>query len=274
LASLLLDLASVLRDEKGGAEVAELFERAMQIELEIGSPVEVRGAAGGASAGGIAMLGPRITDSYWDLFSRTEHEQAGFGRYTYVVFPFASDVGNGLLEKLLHVTNPVVGISLPKERLNLFYVSVKPQEADTLRSTGIKPGRAELSLEPKAVLASYDYGYASEILTSYCLRAEPRPLECDHAQASGPYILTLPEPWTDVGNVSSAALLVDASGSEPEVQALLVDAIRAAAQQDQPSGLDRLAQLKIAVANALVRSGAIAEKVAEEMPKVTKLVNR
>lgn len=113
----------------------------MDIEREIGSLVEVRGAAGGTSAGGIETLGPRIANSYWDLFSRIERERIGFGRYTYILFPFAASAGDAFLKRLLHVPNPIVGITLPRERLNLFYVPVKSQEADTLREAGIKPGR-------------------------------------------------------------------------------------------------------------------------------------
>jgi hypothetical protein len=185
VASLLLDLASVLRDIGRGAEAASLFDQAMRIELETGSPVEVRGPAGGASAGGIATVGPRIAGSYWDLFSRTEREQASFGRYTYVLLPFASEEGSQFLARLLHVTNPIEGIALPRDRLNLFYVPVRPGEAGALRSAGIKPGRPNLEPDSKAVLSSYDYAYASEILISYCLRAEPRPPDCN-ARAPGP----------------------------------------------------------------------------------------
>jgi tetratricopeptide (TPR) repeat protein len=274
LASLLFDLASVLRDFGRGAEAASLFDQALRIELEVGLPVQVRGAGGVASAGGIATVGPRIAASYWDLFSRTERELSGFGRYTYVLFPFASEEGGRFLTRLLHVTNPIGGIALPRDRLNLFYVPVRPGEADVLRSTGVKPGHPDLDLDPKSILSSYDYEYASEILISYCLRAEPRPRDCDNARGPGPFILTLPEPWSAAGDISSAAVLVNMSGSDARVQEIVVDAIRKAAENDQPSGPDRMAHLRITIANSLIQAGAIAEKLAEEMPTLTKLIRR
>jgi hypothetical protein len=64
------------------------------------------------------------------------------------------------------------------------------------------------------------------------------------------------------------------SGKDLRVQEVVVDAIRAAAEKDQPSGPDRMARLKITIANSLIRSGPIAEKLAEEMPVLTKLVRR
>lgn len=146
------------------------------------------------------MPGPAISDSVYDVVDRRAHaERPGYGRYTYVLLTNASerDRNLALLSGILASTPSASTVAIDTAELNVFEI---PETAPYFE---LPAGRASAD----ATLATYDFGFAHDLLHKACKSAKP-PRFC-LGDLAGPFLLTYGRPLGAATVANPPYLVVD-----------------------------------------------------------------
>ena len=149
------------------------------------------------------------------FFTRSQNEAAGYGAYTYVVFPNRTERSGVFLRTLLsgtdvHRNNS--GPALLHNNYNIFYMPIETSQlkaAYKLADTVGKTMGDEQSSALEQLERIYDRQLAREILRTACNPPSQNggPLRCD---GNGPFLVIYPQPrWTEA---ATPTRVLDLSG--------------------------------------------------------------
>jgi hypothetical protein len=165
---------------------------------------------------------PRLTGRAF--LPHGEHEAAGYGLYSYVLFGTSPTDGSRVryeagIKGFIQLVSEISAFSLPHARLNVTYLTVQRRQF----SISFPIERGEPSGPAASIVADYDYPRAAELLSSL-----GRGL-----MTGGPYIVSVARPLSaSAAQPPSVLLLQDLSGVPislivPWIKEFLVQASRA-----------------------------------------------
>jgi hypothetical protein len=171
----------------------------------------VTGVGMASSSDFTLMLGTGALVTSREVLGADEHEEHGFGLYSYILF--GSPPNEATHDRYLETLRSFLAISstremiesVPKKQLNITYATVKGHS---------KPSSAE------ELLQAYDYGRAAGLLAR--VSCEQGEVPCGPYLA-GPYIISTTKPLSEQRSLSHQLLYQDLSSVEPRIVTLWVD---------------------------------------------------
>ncbi len=202
-------------------------------------PSEQRGADAGAEK-------PSILGTAYDFLYAPGAETEGYGLYSYVILPRASDRGVALLSDILAHFPSTENAPAAKNRINILYIPTKASSKGKVSF----PTEIATQAVRKFVFADYDFAMVQRLLFHLCDQPAPAVAQiCQNDLSGGPYLLTYATRISDLTPLPPPFLFVDLTNVHPRAFPLFVSAY--AGQVKRPDFADgaRLDDLSLRIAN-------------------------
>jgi len=189
---------------------------------------------------------PSILATAYDFLYLPGAEAKGYGLYSYVILPRASERGVAFLRDIVGNFPSVANVPAQKNRINILYIPTKASSRDSV-AFGAEVDAAAIR---KFVYEKYDYAMAQRLLFHLCDKPAPAVAQlCQNDLSGGPYLLTYATKISDLTPLPPPFLFVDLTNVHPRAFPLLVSAY--ASQVKRPDFADgqRLDDLSLTIAN-------------------------
>jgi hypothetical protein len=213
-------------------------------------------------SGLVPMLAPPITRqaptpdivlSVYGFFDHPGSEEAGYGLYTYVLLvaaPGTSQRNVAFLRELLASTRRSDSeLAASRPQLNIFYVPAQN------RIQALVIARTSVDAAPAiAAPGVYNYQLAESLLSRLCTEVATSNRRLCAGARRGPYLLTVPEPLSNIGTILSDHLFVDLSHIQEHAFKEFIRAIKEKIMHVDFTGRQKVGTLCLGLLNITLRA--------------------
>jgi hypothetical protein len=191
----------------------------------------------------------RILDTGYERLREVGGEQKGYGLYSYVLIPAASQASAALLNEIFEVIPDIRSTGASPSQLNILYIPFRyGKDADFARAQATRSNLSIIYLD-----AFYDYQMARAILNNLCNPPAAKIVElCQSDLSRGPFIFTYAEPASKLAPIEPPYLLVDLREVHPRAFPEFVSAFQAQVKSEDVTGGARLHTLRLKILNMVL----------------------
>lgn len=226
------------------AEPEAIAPRAEPEAPKAEAPAERR-SGGGAGP----VVRPSILGTAYDYLYAPGAETDGYGLYSYVILPRASDRAVAFLRELVGRFPAASDVAEAKKRINVLYIPTKA----SARGQAPFPADVEPAVINAFLAKNYDFAMAQRLLFHLCDKPAPAVEQlCANDLSGGPYLLTYATKISDLSPLPPPFLFVDLTNVRPRAFPLFVAAYAAQVKRPEFSDGARLAAFHLQLANIVL----------------------
>ena len=201
------------------------------------------------SGGAGPVVRPSILGTAYDYLYAPGAETDGYGLYSYVILPRASDRAVAFLRELVGRFPAASDVAEAKKRINVLYI---PTKASARGQTPF-PADVEPAVINTFLAKNYDFAMAQRLLFHLCDKPAPAVTQlCENDLSGGPYLLTYATKISDLSPLPPPFLFVDLTNVRPRAFPLFVAAYAAQVKRPEFSDGARLADFHLQLANIVL----------------------
>lgn len=210
-----------------------------------------------------------ILNSVYGFLRRPGGEAAGYGLYSYALFPAPSPRADAFVAALFARTGWSGESRIAPLNLNLIYL---PVHADLERRLGIARWNPDHP-DPGFAAKAYDYPEARNLLAQICRQpAKGVQTLCASDLSRGPYLFTYSKPASSLETVPPPYLVLDLSDVHPRAFANFIAAYKEQVKRTDYTDRERIDAFSLVLLNITLTAADVVSPVIKSVKDLVSLV--